>query len=424
MGPPPAVIGPPAGIGLPRSFPAGLPSTLGQPPGLLGPASDAPGLIVRDAVQTARDVVGRPDSIPVLAANLARDDHGAVIVRAEILAVSPSDSSMRIAQRLKFMVTRRDNLGALGLSTATLRIPEGMSAMDALALLRRMDPQGTYDYAHIYNPSGSVGSGAPAQAFGSFGSAKGIKVGMIDGGVEKQHPAFRGANIVSQGFAQTFDTPGTLHGTAVASLLIGRDDGFSGYIPGATLYAADVFGGMPDGGSADNIARALNWMASNNIAVTNISLAGPHNLLLAAAVKAFVATGHTLVAAAGNGGPAAPSSYPAAYPGVIAVTSVDSDRHPQFDASRGAAQFAALGVGVRAAALPQGYASVTGTSYATPVVTARFALLLHSPDPAQAKEALSQLSRAAIPLDAKEYAPRYLNASSQNDPRSASADSR
>jgi subtilisin family serine protease len=237
---------------------------------------------------------------------------------------------------------------------------------------------------------------------------------MIDGAIEKRHPAFRNASLIIEGFAPNAGVQGTLHGTAVASLLVGQERGFSGYMPGATLYAADVFGDAPDGGSADIIARALNWLAANNIAVTNISLAGPPNLLLVAAVKAFIARGHTLVAAAGNGGPAAPSNYPAAYPGVVAVTSVDSNRRPELDANRGA-QFAALGVDVRAATLPDGYAGVTGTSYAAPAVTARFALLLRSPDAVKAKMAFNQLSQTGIPLGAMKNAPKYLDASMSTD---------
>ena len=84
--------------------------------------------------------------------------------------------------------------------------------------------------------------------------------------------------------------------------------------------------------------------------------------------------------------------------------------HPELDASRGA-QFAALGVDVRAATLPGGYASVTGTSYAAPAVTARFALLLRAPDTAKAKMALSELSEAGVPLNATKDAPKYLDAS-------------
>jgi hypothetical protein len=380
----------------------------------LGRAADAPGQIVRETVQVAVDTVGRANGAPNLAANLARDEHGAVIVRAELLAVGPDDASMRITQRLGFTIVRRDSLGALGLATATLRVPAGMSAVDALAALRKADPKGIYDYSHVYNPSGGDGTNAVASAATSAAPAAGLRVGMIDGGIEKRHPVFRDARVITQNFAQNANAPGTAHGTAVASLLVGHGHGFSGYLPGATLYAADVFAGAPDGGGAEIIARALNWLAANNIAVTNISLAGPPNLLLEAAVKAFIARGHMLVAAAGNGGPAAPSNYPAAYPGVIAVTSVDSNKRPELDANRGA-QFAALGVDVRAAALPDGYASVTGTSYAAPAVTARFALLLPSPDIAKAKMAFSQLSSTGTPLGTIGGAPRYLDASMATD---------
>jgi hypothetical protein len=99
---------------------------------------------------------------------------------------------------------------------------------------------------------------------------------------------------------------------------------------------------------------------------------------------------------------------------VIAVTSVDSDKRPELDANRGA-QFAALGVDVRAAMLPDGYARVTGTSYAAPAVTARFALVLHSPDAADARVALRQFSQEGVPLGTAKDAPKYLETSTSTN---------
>jgi subtilisin family serine protease len=221
---------------------------------------------------------------------------------------------------------------------------------------------------------------------------------MIDGGVEAHHSALATARIVTQNFAGAGPAPASAHGTAIASLLAGHDKTFSGYLPGATLYVADVFGGEPTGGSAAEIARALNWLAENNIAVANISLAGPPNVLLAAAVKAFVAGGHILVAAVGNDGPAAPPNYPAAYAGVIGVTAIDATYHLALDANRNAVRFAALGVNVDAAALPNGYAAVSGTSYASPLVTARFALLITVPSKDACVAAQETLSREAVTL--------------------------
>jgi subtilisin family serine protease len=70
----------------------------------------------------------------------------------------------------------------------------------------------------------------------------------------------------------------------------------------------------------------------------------------------------------------------------------------QIDANRGDVTFAALGVAVRAAKLDRGYATFTGTSFASPLVAARFALLVALPELAAAERALATLKAAALPL--------------------------
>jgi hypothetical protein len=408
------VLGHPLGL-------AGTPAILGGPSRLAANPTESPaiGQTIKETVaQSAQpaiqqDSVGRPRDARALALALARNTLGETIVRNEVLAVSPSEASLAIARQLNFTVARRDTLDALGISSATLTPPPGMSEADALSRLRQADPNGSYDYAHIYDPTGdaaatSTRARAPMPAVISVPAAPQMRIGVIDGGIAQSHRSFKNSNLVLHGFARNGEVPATAHGTAIASLLVGRDEDFSGFLPGATLYGADVFGGVADGGSADKIARALNWLAANKIAVTNISLAGPPNALLAAAVKAFVAGGHVLVAATGNDGPAAPPNYPAGYPGVVAVTSVDTQRHFQIDANRRNAAFAALGVDVRAANLPQGYGSYTGTSYAAPVVTARFVQLLNAPDAGESRAALVQVQKAAAPLNAGGQALGYL----------------
>lgn len=406
--------GPPGmGIGG-RIGPPGMGAPVG-PPGLgapLGPSRRPlvpPGFEVRSAVRSLEhDLVGRPTDSKIVTPVLTRDPQGAMIVRNEILAVSPSDRSLEVAHSLNFSVVRQDRLSELGITSVTLRVPAGLSEAEALAKLRQADPGGSYDFAHIYNPTGEAAAPAAPSLVHSTVQASGVKIGMVDGGVESSHRALRDVSISSHTFARAGDGPPTMHGTAIASLLVGKDKEFSGYLPGAALYVADVFGGAVDGGSAQDIARALNWLASNRIAVTNISIAGPPNALLAAAVKGFLSGGHILVAPVGNDGPAAPPNYPAAYPGVVAVTSVDANGHLQIDANRGGANFAAIGVDVQAASLPQGYAKVTGTSYAAPAITARLGLLLKTPSDTGSKAALSQLVQRAIPVNAGERPLEYL----------------
>jgi subtilisin family serine protease len=111
------------------------------------------------------------------------------------------------------------------------------------------------------------------------------------------------------------------------------------------------------------------------------------------------ARGHLIVAAVGNDGPAAPPLYPAAYPGVVAVTGVDRADKVLIEAGRGKfVAFAAPGADIEAASLPSGYMPVRGTSFAAPIVASRLALLLGRPDRVAAERAVSELAASAVDL--------------------------
>jgi subtilisin family serine protease len=188
------------------------------------------------------------------------------------------------------------------------------------------------------------------------------------------------------------------HGTAVASLLVSPE---AGVLPGAQLYVAGVFYEDRRGGllsEAEDLVRALDWLIERRAPVINMSLSGPPNEVLRAAIARAVGAGHLIVAAVGNAGPASPPLYPAAYEGVIAVTAVDSERHVYRRASRGAhVELAALGVDVLAAA-PDGLAVYSGTSFASPYVAALAALEHRSLDRAQAVAARESLRGNAMDL--------------------------
>jgi subtilisin family serine protease len=226
-----------------------------------------------------------------------------------------------------------------------------------------------------------------------------VRVGLIDGGVQVTHGAFHGASIVASG-CDGRSVP-SAHGTAIASLLIGDAAPFHGAAPGAQLYAADVYCGQPTGGAVDAIAAALGWMHANQIAVINISLVGPDNLILRQVVERMIARGYIVVAAVGNDGPAAPPLYPAAYPGVVGVTGVDGHRHVLIEAERGPqVEFAAPGADMEAASDPAGYSIVRGTSFAAPLVAGLLAPRLLAPDQEGARVAIASLAREAIHMGA------------------------
>jgi len=328
---------------------------------------------------------------------LELDDHGQPVVRGEVLAVSPGPDALARLQAAGFTVARQSQADALGLDLVTLAPPKGLSARAAVARAREIDPAGDYDFNHLYADAGS-GSLAAGDAAAPAGGRQG-RAGLLDGGVDSGQAAFSGVKVQQRGFAPGGARPSP-HGTATASLLASGGVG--------EILAADVYGQGPTGGSAEAIVGALSWMAQARAPVINISLVGPANGPLGAAVKALVARGCLIVAAVGNDGPAAPALYPASYPGVIAVTGVDRRRRLLPEAGRAAhVDFAAYGAEVRVAAPGGRTVAARGTSYAAPVVAARLARLSDAADPASARRATARLAETAIDLGAPGPDPLY-----------------
>jgi hypothetical protein len=338
------------------------------------------------------------------------DDRGRPVVRGEILALGPAPEALAKAERAGFRIRTRDELTGLGVQSVVLLAPRGISAVEALRRLRGLDPAGAYDFNHLYQESGIVtarAASAAASPAAELAPASGARIGLVDGGVAPQQPALAGARIVQKGFAAGGPAPSP-HATAVASLLAGRQGPFRGAAPGATLFVADVYGKTPAGGSAEAIAQALGWLAQAGAPVINISLVGPPNLLLEAAVKALVASGRVVVAAVGNDGPAAPPLYPAAYPGVVAVTGVDSHRRLLPEASRGThVDFAAPGSEMAAAGLDGGFVAVRGTSFAAPLAAGLIARQIAAPDRAAADRAIAAVGRQALDLGPRGPDPQF-----------------
>ena len=334
-------------------------------------------------------------------AGLEADPRGAPIVRSEVVALSPSPAALETARAEGFSVGRTRTLDGLDATIVVLQAPAGMSTRRALQRLRQLDPGGVYDFNHVYLDSGVVAEGAaePPTASSAVASppVRGARVGLIDGGVQRNHPVFRDVAIHEHGCAGG-NVP-SAHGTAVASLLVGHADHFSGVAVGADLYSADVYCGLETGGAIDAIADAFAWLSRERVPVINISLVGPANGLLEQLVRIVTARGHIVVAAVGNDGPGAPPLYPAAYPAVIAVTGVDSHRRVLIEACRGNhVDFAAPGADMAAAGLDAEFSLVRGTSFAAPIAAGLFARQLLEVDRARADAAVVALTSQAIDL--------------------------
>lgn len=228
-----------------------------------------------------------------------------------------------------------------------------------------------------------------------------VSVGMIDTGVNPAHASLAGADIeVIRLTAEPADPSSAVHGTAVAGLLVGQQPARApGLIPEAPLIVVDVFG--RDGGDerapVAALLQALNLMAVRGVRVVNMSLSGPANTTLESVLTRLSGPdGAVVLAAAGNGGPGAPVSYPAGYPGVIAVTAVDRRGQIYRRAQRGPhLDLAAPGVEVWSATSISGFRPKTGTSFAVPFATAAAAILM-SRDPSATPAGVAEALRAQV----------------------------
>ena len=303
------------------------------------------------------------------------DDRGEPAVRGVLVASGIDAAMIALAGQHGFALLDRDHIAGLDLDIARFRVPEGRSLARARKQLAKLLPAAEIDVDNLYFASGPGGA-LPHATLAAAAGAGPAALGLIDGGVAA-HPSIAG-RVEQRGFAKGAPSA-SRHGTAVASLLVGTGP-VRGAAPGRRLLAADVYGTDPAGGNASAIARALGWLVERGVAVTTISLVGPDNKLLSAAVLRARQRGMLIVAAVGNDGPAAPPAYPASYPGVFAVTGVDAKDRALPEAGRALhVDFAAPGDAVLAATGAQSTDRLRGTSFAAPLVAGRLALRYPAP---------------------------------------------
>lgn len=402
-----AVHGQGHGSGIPSGMPGGMPS--GMPGGTTMPHDSSahgppewvdnasnrwsPGRERADLAQDLRLSKLQVDRAALIArgspADYELDRNGALAIRGEVLVSGLDLARLVRIERAGFRVVRRSEIPELGITIAVV-VHDGMLADRAVERLRRSDPDGSYDLNNVYFQSGArpaQGSAPPLPPQPGAGGP--TVVGMIDTGVATVVDSPARVRIVRRSFGTVQGV--AAHGTAVAALLARA--------PGSvTIYAADIFGAGPRGGTAELLTRALGWMANQRVPVINVSVVGPSNGLVATATRAMVMRGYTIVAPVGNDGPAARQLYPAGYPGVIAVSAADANGRLLPEASR-VKRTDFVGPGIATVPDLAGRATIVrGTSFAAPIISRRFADLMRSPDPLAARLALVRLSKIAIRL--------------------------
>ena len=338
------------------------------------------------------------------------DGSGRSIERDVWVILLPAEHVERI-QGWGFTVREQSSLATLDRVLLRVDAPEDRDIVQA-ALELALDAPGTLvDFNHVYRAvAESAAAGrTPASAAGSSrpSTLTPMAIGIIDTSVAVDHAAFGGADIVQKDFVPFAADRPLDHGTAVASILVGESRALRGRLAGARLYAASVFFHDDEGSPAATTAslvQALEWLASEGVRVVNMSLSGPPNVVLEAAIGATVERDTVVVAAVGNNGPVGEPLYPAAYESVVGVTAVDSANRVYRYANRGSqVTFSAPGVRVKVARSDGGYGNETGTSMAAPYAAAIIAQSMAADGAASPEGVLSTLKAAAIDLGTEDF---------------------
>jgi minor extracellular protease Epr len=270
---------------------------------------------------------------------------------------------------------------------ARLLVPATHTIGQAIGDLRALAPRAIVTVNTAYRSTQATRS-AGAASPPARPPRRSAVLGIIDTGADP-HVAAAGGFIATHGFGPSGYLPRE-HGSAVASIASAR---------GLRVRVADVFGATRSGeavASASAIAAALQWMLDADVVVVNISVEGPHNQVIEHLINEAARGGHVIVAAAGNGGPLAEPAFPGAYEGALAVTAVDGAGRAYLRANRGDyIDFAALGVDV-SVDTGEGPATVSGTSFAAPLVAALIAEELPRASAAEAARVINRLRQRAI----------------------------
>ncbi len=295
-----------------------------------------------------------------------------------------------------------------------------VGALQRHAEVRRVDPdvlvyalEGSPSVGTLAKPAPKPPPPPPAQVI-AWGIARvlapeawpwsrgtGVRLAIVDTGIDLDHPDLQanikgGVNAINPRKSADDDNG---HGTHVAGIAGALDNaiGVVGVAPQVSLYAVKVLSRSGSGFLSD-VIEGLQWCVGQGIQVVNMSLGTSSDVQsFHDAVAAVHAAGIVQVAAAGNSGIGS-ADYPAAYPEVFSVSATDSYDNLASWSSWGKVDLAAPGVNILSTYKGGGYATMSGTSMATPHVAGVAALRLAVYPDETPDQVLAALQAAALDL--------------------------
>jgi thermitase len=255
----------------------------------------------------------------------------------------------------------------------------------------------------IKGQKGTPNSDIRAEGAWNVSKGDGVKVAIVDTGIDLNHPEFAGKIVAHKSFvSEPTAEDGNGHGTHVAGTVTANtnnEQGVAGTCPNCQLVIAKALG---DNGSGDvaGISNGVTWAADNGPKVINISVVMNNGVApepLKDAINYAWNKGIVIVAAAGNCGDSNYTSngcsvmnqqlYPAAFPNVVSVANIDNKDQKHSSSNHGTwVDVAAYGTHI-VATLPThqnafgilNYGYLTGTSMASPMVAGVAGLVWSSP---------------------------------------------
>ena len=268
---------------------------------------------------------------------------------------------------------------------ATAAAPNDPRFVDLYGLHNTGRNGGVVD-ADIDAPEGWEAAFGPVT--GAFPSTGGVRVGIVDTGIDALHPDLGGGKV--KACAQALAALGivtagscqddNMHGTHVAgtiAALTGNGTGVSGVAPNSELAIFKALNAAGSGFTTDIVA-GIRWLRTTGGArVISMSLGSTGTTAaLDRELRDAAAAGVLLIAAAGNDGDST-LNWPAAHPDVVSVAATDNrDARASFSNCNADVEVAAPGVSIVSTTPGGTYMSLSGTSMATPHVSGVAAMVM------------------------------------------------
>jgi subtilisin family serine protease len=243
----------------------------------------------------------------------------------------------RIAARHGLTLTDNWPMPMIGVDCFVMIVPEGQSTTAAANQVSRDADVAWAQPVALYGAKASAPphkdplfAAEPAARLWNLAdlhriaTGRGVKVAVVDSGIEVMHPDLSGQFLVNRNFVTGRALSSEAHGTGVAGIIGAKADngiGIAGVAPRARMlglracWQANASATLCDSLS---LAKAIYFAIQNRADVINLSLTGPDDRLLRELLKVAQAKGSVIVTA--FDGKLAGGGFPAAMPGVIAVS--------------------------------------------------------------------------------------------------------